>query len=113
MQISLSQYLQPTSDYPGLHLPRNQWPRGMHLDASGTPVYPPGVTCKALGEEDLYFPVTWRVWVGVVMGMLLYVVWPAYVLYYLIRTSADEAVERTDRQHGTFEEAHDEFTGGE
>lgn len=27
--------------------------------------------------------------------------------------SSDEAVERTDRQHGTFEEAHDDFTGGE
>jgi hypothetical protein len=72
--------------WPGSHLPRHQWPRGMHLDEAGNPIYPPGVTCKQLGEEPPYFPVTPLFWIFAVLSTLLYLVWPAYVMWRFLRT---------------------------
>ncbi|KAG9203590.1 hypothetical protein G6514_002608 [Epicoccum nigrum] len=98
--------------WPGSHLPRHQWPRGMHLDEAGNPIYPPGVTCKQLGEEPVYFPVNFLFWIFAVLSVLLYLVWPAYVMWRFLRTSADETVERADGPHANFEDAHDDFVAG-
>lgn len=72
--------------WPGSHLPRHQWPRGMHLDEAGNPIYPPGVTCKQLGEEDPYLQVSALFWVVIVSSFVLYFVWPAWVAWRFMRT---------------------------
>ena len=77
---------QKPARWPGSHLPRHQWPRGMHLDDAGNPIYPPGVTCKQLGEEPPYFPVTSLFWVFSVLATLLYLIWPVYVMWRFLRT---------------------------
>lgn len=71
--------------WPGAHLPPARHPRGTTYNSFGVPQYPPGTTCKMLGEPEPFFPWTWH---SVVLGLLLfalYVCWPVYVVKRLMR----------------------------
>jgi hypothetical protein len=71
--------------WPGSNLPRHQWPPGMHLDEAGNPIYPPGVTCKQLGEENPYLPLKAGVCITFVMAFLFVVVWPLHIFVMYVR----------------------------
>jgi hypothetical protein len=82
MPIWTTQYTQ----WPGSNIPRHQWPRGMHLDEAGNPKYPPGVTCKQLGEENPYIPFAAWFWVIIAIAFVLYIVWPLKIWWMYVRT---------------------------
>ena len=72
-------------NWPGAYLPREVHPPGTTYNEHGVPHYPPGTTCKVLGEREPYFPVTWHLFLLSLVAFLLYVVWPLYVLKHLMR----------------------------
>lgn len=64
---------------------RAKHPSSTLYSPQGVPQYPPGTTCKALSEQDPYFPVTWHLYLLTLVVVLLYIVWPLYVLRHLCR----------------------------
>lgn len=48
-------------------------------------MYPGATTCSMLGEREPYFPMDWSLALLILTAILIYIVWPLYVLRHLIR----------------------------
>lgn len=72
--------------WPGAHLPEIAHPPGTHYsNHDHVPMYPGGTTCNMLCERDPYFPMDWSLALLILTAILIYIVWPLYVLRHLIR----------------------------
>lgn len=73
-------------NWPGAYLPETAHPPGTtHVGYDRIPQYPGGTTCHMLGERDPYFPMDWSMAILLLTAVLIYIVWPLYVLRHLIR----------------------------
>lgn len=76
----------PWQKWPGAGIPTAAHPPDtVYKGHNNVPQYPLEATCSMLGEQDPYFPITWHLFVLVLVAFLLYIVWPLYVLRHLIR----------------------------
>ncbi|KAJ4987578.1 hypothetical protein SVAN01_06891 [Stagonosporopsis vannaccii] len=90
--------------WPGAHLPPGSHPRDTTYNSFGVPQYPPGTTCKMLDEPEPYFPLTWHFWVLGVLAIVLYLLWPIYVVKHLTRNSISGNQKAYETNYDKFRE---------
>ncbi|KAJ4338746.1 hypothetical protein N0V87_003661 [Didymella glomerata] len=89
--------------WPGAHLPDAAHPFGTeYVGHDRVPQYPGGTTCSMLGEREPYFPMGWSLALLILTAILLYILWPLYVLRHLIRKSVYGDDERFQTNHEAY-----------